>query len=140
MKSSHSRCKKVYKTLLHNKKLRKVPQQKLEICTFCSRDGERSLTLQKSAENFIAQHKVKKSLFCGKNWGNVPSAVETENKLILQCLPLDFKLNVCAQTGSGRMVPQSPFCGASSPTSFLEKIQTKRCLITSRYVSKVQDV
>ena len=49
----------------------------------CAESGERSFTLQKSAENFIARQKVKKSQFCSKNWRNFPSAVEKENKLNL---------------------------------------------------------
>ena len=49
----------------------------------CAESGERSFTLQKSAENFTARQKVKKSQFCSKNWRNFPSAVEKENKLNL---------------------------------------------------------
>jgi len=52
----------------------------LEKCFVCGRDGERSLTLQKSVECFIAQQKVKKSQFRSRNWGNVPFAAETGNK------------------------------------------------------------
>ena len=52
MEEYHSRCKKVQKTLLHGRKLRKV--------SFVAENGERSLTLQKSAVNFIAQQKFMK--------------------------------------------------------------------------------
>ena len=49
----------------------------------CAKSGERSFTLQKSAENFTARQEVKKSQFRSKNWRNFPSAVETKNKLNL---------------------------------------------------------
>ena len=67
-----------------------VSQQKLEKALFCSSDGVKSLTLQKSAKNFITQWKVKKSQLCVRNLRNVPSTTEIKNKSTLQCLPLDF--------------------------------------------------
>ena len=137
-KSSHSRCKKVQKTLLHNKKLRKASSVAKAGKSFLLQQRWSKVThTEKSAENFTAQWKVKKSQLCGRNWRNVPSMVEKKNKPTLQCLPSDFGLNICAQTRSGRMVPQSPFRGAPGLTSFLEKAQTKRCLITLRRMSKV---
>ena len=108
MKSSLSHYRKVQNTLLHSKRLSKVPQQKLEKCYLCSRDGEKSLTLQKSIENFITQQKVKKS--------------QRQNKHSLQRHPLDFGLNICAQTGSSRMKPWSLFCESISPSFLLRKI------------------
>ena len=146
MKSSHLHYKRLYCTaegfkaqqtaLMHNRQLN------------CTAEGF-------TAKNFIVQQKVllhnrqfyymtesfaaqQKSQTCGRNWRKVLSAAEIEDKPILQCLPLDFGLNICTQTGSDRMVLWSPFRGAPDPTSFLEKVQTKRCLITSRRVSKVQ--
>ena len=120
------------------------------------KNKEQSFTLQKSVENFTLQQKVllhikmlyyvaesftalQKSQSCDRNWRKVHSAAKTEDKPTLQHLPLDFGLNVCAQSGSGRMVLWSPFHGALDPTSFLEKAQTKLCPITSRRVSKVQE-
>ena len=38
-------------------------------------------------ESFAAQQK---SQSCGRNWRKIPSAVETEDKLTLQLLPLDL--------------------------------------------------
>ena len=58
---------------------------------FAIENGERSLMLQKSAENFTAQQKVKKSQFRGRNWKNIPSIVEIEDKPNLQHRPLDFE-------------------------------------------------
>ena len=78
-----------------------------------------------------------KSRSCGRNWRKIPSVAKTEDKLTLQHLSWDFGLNVCTQTGNGRMVLQSPFCEALDLTFFLEKAQTKRYPIISRRMSKV---
>ena len=113
-------------------------QQKVKKSQLCSRKC-RNVMLQKNAEDVIAQQKVKKSQSCGRNQRKFPSAAKMENKPILQRLPLDFGLNVCTQTGSGKMVLQSPFREAPDPTSFLEKAQIKRCSIILKRVSKVQE-
>jgi len=81
----------------------------------------RNVTLQKNAEDVTAQQKVKKSQSCGRKWKKVHFTAETKYKPTLQRLPLNFELNVCAQTGSDRMVLWSPFRVALGPTSFLEK-------------------
>ncbi|KAK9992055.1 hypothetical protein SO802_027040 [Lithocarpus litseifolius] len=97
-----------------------------------------SRKLYHAAENFTALQKVlkhnkrfystagsftaqQKSRFCGRNWRKVHSTAKAKDKLTLQRLPLDFGLNVCAQTNSGRMVLWSLFRKALDPTSFLEK-------------------
>ena len=53
MEKGHSCCRKAQKTLLQSRKLRKV--------SFVAENGERSLMLQKSAEKFTTQQKVKES-------------------------------------------------------------------------------
>ena len=112
-------------TLLHSRTLyctveHFTTQQKVKKSQLYSRKC-RNVTLQKNAEDVIAQQKVKKSQSCGRKWKKVHFAVETKDKLTLQRLPLNFGLNVCTQTGSGRMVLWSPFRVALGPTSFLEK-------------------
>ena len=72
-------------------------------------------------EDITAQQKVKKSQSCGRKRKKVHFAVEIEDKPTLQRIPLNFGLNVCTQTGSGRMVLWSPFHRALGPTSFLER-------------------
>ena len=145
MKSSHSRCKKVQKVLLHSRRCyftAKSFNAQLKVLLhskkFCCTTQEKVLLhirrFHCTAKSFTAQQK---SQICGRNWRKVDFAPETKDKPTLQCLPLDFEFNACAQIGSGRMVLQSPFCGAPDPTSFLEKAQTKRCQIISRRMSKV---
>ena len=66
--------------------------------------------------------KVKQSQFCGRNWRNVHFAIETENKPNLQRHPLDFRLNVCAQTGVAEWDLGAHSTGVLGPTFFLEKV------------------
>ena len=151
LNSSHSRCRKMQKDLLHSRNLysaaenfttqqKAIPHIRRFYCTVRSLTALQKVLLHSRrfyciAESFTAQQK---SWSCGKNWRKVPSAAKAEDKLTLQRLSLDFGLNVCAQTRSSRMVLWSPFLEVPSLTSFLEKGQTKRCPITSRRVSKVQ--
>ena len=102
-------------------------------------NGVWSLTLQKSVENFTAQQKLKKSQFHDRSWSNVPSAIEMENKSSLQRCPLYFELNVCAQTDSGKIGPQSPLHESIRP-NFLSRKKHRQnfCLITSKHMSKIQ--
>ena len=105
MKSSHSRCRKVQKGLLHSRRC---------YCTAESFTAQQKTLLHSrkfyyTIENFTAQQKVllrnrrfyciaksfiaqQKSQSCGKNWRKVPSAAKTEDKLTLQRLPLDQDL------------------------------------------------
>ena len=122
------KCRKLYyiaegllqKALLHSRRL------------YCAAEGfaaqQKVLLhyrrLYYTSKSFTPQQKIllhsKKSVLW-QNWRKVPSMTETEDKPTLQCLPLDFGLNVCTQTNSGRIVLWSPFCKAPGLTSFLEK-------------------
>ena len=83
MKSSHSRCRKVQKTLLHSRRC---------YCIAKSFTAQQKVLLHSrkfycTAESFTARQK---SQSCGRNWRKVPSAAETEDKPTLQRLPLDL--------------------------------------------------
>ena len=82
---------------------------------FHSRNEECSFTLLKRAENLITQQKDKKSQFDDRSQRNVPFAIGTKNKPSFQYCPLDFGLNVYAQSGSGKMRPWSPFRESVKP-------------------------
>ena len=87
MESSHSRCRKVQKALLHSKRFyctaeSNIVQQKAIL---------RSRRFYCTEENFTAQQK---SWSCCRNWRKVPSVAKVEDKLTLQHLLLDFRLNV----------------------------------------------
>ena len=113
------------KVLMHSKKL---------YCASKSYTMQQKVLLYRRklycvAESFTALQKVllrsrrfyciaEKSAMC---WRKVHPTTKAEDKLTLQCLPLDFGLNVCVQTDSDKMVLWSPFREALGPTSFLEK-------------------
>ena len=108
MKSSHSCCRKLHKALLNSRRC------------YCT------VELYCVAENFIAQQKVllhnRKFYYTAEGFTaqqkvllhnkKVRPVAETEDKPTLQRLLMDFRLNVCAQIGSGRMVLWSPFSRA----------------------------
>ena len=139
MKSSHSHCRKVQKVILHSRRF---------YCTAESFTAQQKALLHSKrfyyiTEVFTEQQKV---LLHSRKVSPMAKIREKfllrqkEDKPTLQRFPLDFGLNICTQTGSSRMTLWSPFCEARGPTSFLEKAYTKRCLITSRSVSKVQEI
>ena len=116
-------------TLLHSRKLRKA----------CY-----------AIENAEMSHcrKMQKTLPHHRKLRRVNLVAETREKFLLWqkwrtspiCSVFLWTLDsFCTQISNGRIVPQSPFCGALGPTYFLEKAQTKRHPITSRCVSKVQE-
>ena len=95
---------------------------------------------KKSVEYFTAQQKVKKSQFRSRNWGNVHSAqkqgISPVCSIIYWTLDSMFAHRLVAVEWDLR----AHSVEVSAPTSILEKAQTKCCLITSRHMSKVQEV
>ena len=88
---------------------------------FAIENGERSLMLQKSAENFTAQQKVKKSQFRCRNWKNIPSIVKTEDKPNLQHRPSDLESIFVHKLVVAEWDLGAPSTGVSCQTFFLEK-------------------
>ena len=74
-----------------------------------------------------------KSQLHSKNWRNVHSAVEIENKPSLESMFVHKLTIVEWDLGANSM-------GVLDSTSFLEKAKTKYYLITSRHMPKVQEV
>ena len=149
MKSSHSRCRKVKKVLLHSRRFyytaesftaqqKVLPCNKRFYCVPGSFTAQQKILLCNrrfycTVESFTTQQN---SRSYGKNWRKVPSAAKVKDKPTLQCLPLDFnstRTNWQWQNSILEPIPRS-----ARHNFLLRKAQTKSCLITSRRVSKVQ--
>ena len=96
MKSSHSHCKRLYCTVegFNARQIALMYSRKL-YCTAKNFTVQQTVLLHSKkfyriAEKSFLRQKLEKSSFYNKNWRNVPSVAETEDKPTLQRLPLDL--------------------------------------------------
>ena len=117
--------------------------------SLCAESGEKFL--HKKMENSHPHcRKVQKTLLHSRKLSKVISTAETREMFILrQKQKISSVCSVVPQTLDSMFVHKlvvvecdlgAHSVGASDSTSFLEKTQTKHCLITSRHMSKVQEV
>ena len=117
MKSSLSRYRKLQKTLLHSRSQKNVTY---------------AVEMEKSHSRC---RKVQKTLLHNKKLRKVSGKICIVCSVILWTLDSIFVHKLAAaEWNLGAYSAE-----VSAPTSFLEKSQTKRCLVTSRHVSKVQE-